>query len=394
MKFNTMTLLFALIACTLANSAQEDFWCGSSVVSVSITSAEGVTKAKLLVPVSLKKSSSHVSLDTKSNIEKFNSGTLIKKSQQGIVFTLDGPVNTAQLGKIYEIDEDSQDQVYIPYAFFTDMIPSATPTHNPTKYTIDLFFKKDFKKKLFNDTELRKVTITFLADKYETLICQCMFEYLVAKIKFNWNLRRLSLDYVRSQLFLHIRNIHANYKAIKTIQGSAVDLKLVETLKIEKKTQTTKCDDAKTTLDITVATNVEVSKKMESLEDPDCERFDNELILVGKNLEEFNASVDPNISAAKARLTLSQDIGKLEIDNKILEQRTIITKMISDAVPFVKDLEPKQTTSFTAKKAEFDAIELVYAKKAVNVEITHLETENTKVANIKTYFEGGFWKTD
>jgi len=104
-------------------------------------------------------------------------------------------------------------------------------------------------------------------------------------------------------------------------------------------------------LDITVATNVEVSKKMESLEDPDCERFDNELILVGKNLEEFNASVDPNISAAKARLTLSKDIGKLEIDNKILEQRTIITKMISDAVPFVKDLEPKQTTSFTAKKA-------------------------------------------
>lgn len=397
MKFITITILFALFACSLSLTADEDKWCGSSVVSVSIISIENgkeaITKAKLTVPVSLEKAVSHISVDAKTKQEIFNSGALIKKSQQGIIFTLDGPVNSVQLGKIYERDEDSENDIYIPYSFITTINSVSTPANEPTSFSIDLFFKKDFKTKLLSDKQIYKVTIRFESDAFKTTICDCMFKYFVAKIRFNWRLRRESLEYIRTQLFRHIRILFANYKALKSIQGNDADIKKVEKLKITKTTQETECSDIKITLDMKLLKSLEMSKKMDALVNPDCEKFDTQIREVTSIYQAKMRTAESDIINKQViEMKMGSEIDIKYANSQVLEQHMHTSSTLQRIASNIDVLESEQRVSYTSNKAQFDAINLQYAAMATDAEIKYLENANTKYDALITYFNGNFWK--
>ena len=402
MKFITITLLFALIAySSLTIIPLEDRWCGSSVVSVAIVTKENgkesITKAKMTVPVNLVKAVSHLSVDAKTDQQNFNSGALIKKTQQGIIFTLDGPADSTQLGRFFEKDEDSENDIYIPYIFFTDAIGSMTPQTNPTNFSIDLYYKKDFKNKVYADNKHIVVTIRFLADNYNTNICQCMFTFFLAKIKYNWRLRNESLKYIRSQLFIHIRSLHANYKAAKTIKGNEADLKKVEILKIQKITQETECSNLKLTLDIEQLQVIEYSKQMDALVDPECEKYDEQINEVNVKLQFEMTNYDKDMkntaeSAAKTQLLFNSiDIHDVEAavneNHKSIEQGFISLKDSKTA------LDEKALGKFTAKENEFNALKLNVGQMTAEAEIQYFEDTSGKIALINNFFAGSTWSS-
>lgn len=399
MKFITITILFALIAYSSLNKIPlEDRWCGSSVVGVAISSTENgkesITKAKLTVPVSLEKSVSHLSVDAKSKQENFNTGSLIKKSQQGIVFTLDGPADSTQLGKIFEKDEDSENDIYIPYIFLTDIIGAVSPQVNPTNFSIDLFFKKDFKTKIYANNQLNKVTIKFLADSHNTHICECMFAYFLAKIKYNWSLRQESLKYIRMQLFMQIRNLNANYKAVKTIKGTQADLTMVETLKKKKIIQETECSNIKLSLDYQERSVIEVSKKMDSLNNPNCEKFDAQISEIRQQLDVAMSSASANVNAAALNLRMSVvELGISNVNAQVNEQRKYTDDLFKAMEDNAKELETVEAAKYNAKRAEFTNLKLEADNLPVDSQIKFFENASTQVGNIKTYFDGSFWKT-
>jgi len=396
MKFITITILFALIACSLAQLSDEDKWCGSSVVSIDIVSTENgkevVTKTNLTVPVSLEKANSNLSIESKGKIDAFQIGNLIKKSHQGIIFTLDGPPNSLQLGKIYEKDEDSETNIYIPYAFITQINSNVSPDINPTSFIIDLFFKKDFKSKVLTEKQIYKVSLRFTHDKYNSNICACMFTYFVAKIRYNWRLRRESLEHIRFQLFLQIKSLHANYKAIKTVQSSTTDLKLVETLKIKKISVESECSNLKLTLDMKERTSIELNMKMEAITDPGCEKFDVQIRDLLFQSEASNNKAKYKIDIASLNMSMNTGRVLTDLTSQVNQQQTFVGNKFKEMEKFVDALEQKERTTYNLNRNEFNNIIWTNLKMKPSDESEYLEKTMIKIEKIKTYFQGNFWK--
>jgi hypothetical protein len=394
MKFITITILFALIACSLAQIPDEDKWCGSSVVSVDIVSTENgkevVTKATLLVPVSLEKPD-NLSIESKGIIDPYKTGTLIKKSQQGIIFTLNGPPDSSQLSKIYEKDEDSETNIYIPYAFITQINSNTSPDINPTNFIIDLYFKKDFQSKVLTDKQIYKVSLRFTADQYRSNICECMFKFFAAKIRFNWRLRRESLEYIRSQLFSQIKSLYANYKAIKTVQASTTDLKLVETLKINMTSQESQCSNLKLTLDMNQNKSIELSTKMDAITDPGCEKFDVQIKDLQIQMDAADAKAKADIASAALNLRLSDSPGLQKATSQVNEQQTFVGNKFKDMEPLLDALDQTVRTTYDVNKNEFTNIKWEVNMEAA-AESKYLETAKVSIQKIITYFDGSFWK--
>lgn len=396
MKFITITILFALIASSLCAIQDEDKWCGSSVVSVEIISSinnqEQITEATITVPTSLEKSSSHINVDSKTKQEAFQSGTIIKKNHQGIVFTLAGLANSLQSGRIFEKDEDSDNDIYIPYSFIYKINKVSTPTQDPNFFSLELFLNKDFKNKILIDKQMYKVSIKFIADKFNTNICECMFNFFFAKINYNWNLRKQSLEYIRSQLFVHIKALYANYKAFKTIQGSKADLSLVEKIKIQKSTQETECSSLKLEYDMNEKSINTMINKMNSLVNPDCEKFEVQIKQLQAQKEMAVSNANNKIADLAIDMRMSDSAGMQEANSQVLEQRNYVDKKFTEMAQYVDALDQPERIKYDENKNKFYSLKFEYKEMAVEAEIKYLEDAKAKVGNVQTYFETGFWK--
>jgi len=398
MKFITITVLFALIACSLSNEPpRQAEWCGSSVVYVSIITKENgkeaSTNAKLVVPVNLKKSATHMVTDSKTKKDVMNTGSLISKTHQGIIFTLNGPADMSQLGKFFEKDEDSDNDIYIPYSFITSIEELAIPVSNPQDFTINLFLRKDFKTKLeLNPTIIEKmVTIKFEKDDKGTPICNCMFEFLVDRIRFNWSLRNESLKYIRLQLFSYIEILYSNYNTLNKIQSNDKYKDSIEVLKRIHISQKKDCSDIKIKFDDEIEEKIEFSRKFNEIIIPDCSGYEIQIF----NLEnKFSVEVEKDeedIESAMDHLRYQRRDYEYAMSS-VLSFHKLASSDIEKALSYTEYLDQSEKVSLNSNVNIFKSIKVEYPPMGTIDEIKYLEEANKKYHDLSKFFTAGFGK--
>jgi len=388
MKFITITILFALIAYSLAlnHNGFEDKWCGSSVVKVQIvTTMKGkhqITDAEITVPVSLPESDSHMRLDQKTNEQRFLTDKIIKKTQQGIIFNLKS-ADEYHKDRFYKQDEDSDNDIFIPYNFIVD-IRKGQQYSSSNNFSIDLFLKKDFKTNIYDGEKTVVVTIQFLADKHNTNICPCMYNFFFQKILFNWNIRRNSLEYIRSQLFLQISTLYSNYKAISSIKDDDESDIRMEYMRKEETKQKTECSKIKIEIDMNLEEFNEIKLKQENTKEPDCDTYKEQLTIIEDTLG-WEVKLLENDLKVQGRFKENDPVTLISAQSEVNRSKTHVINELSNIENNTDVLELERKLKLEAKSTQIRKIDFEIS------EVRKMEEIHTEVSNLKIFFQK-FWE--
>lgn len=392
MKFVAITILIALFAYTLSASNGEydpDKWCGSSIINVSIKTIDSgkelITKAKILVPVNLEKAQLFMQGD--KDKQMFMKGDkLIKKNQEGIIFTVDGPMEKAHLGVIYQRDEDSEKDIYIPYSFIT-LINESIIAGDPTVYQIKLFLGKDFKNNSLKNSY--EVIISFDADEYKTTICECMFKYFIAKLRYNWELRKGSLEYIRAELFKFIRSYYINLKDIEKIAKQGLEhqegMKLLETFKLDYTKIVDKCSSMKIKIDQFLREVNQVDLRIRNFPIIDCTPILREIKVFEEKIKASQKQQTTELS--KLRLNKGADPAN-QIQEVINLDRSQIINSFDDMSKFTEILNETQKKTFTQEQTTWKTETRFVPTKTMtrDIEMTNLNAVKKVVETTESFF--------
>lgn len=236
-KICLVILSLSIISCARDSAFQKN-WCGNSKVDIEISTGieiKVITKASIVVPSTL------TEIGTYQQTSK-----LIKKTEQGLVLTLDGAANPAHLGKIYNYDEDDNTQIFIPYLYISAI--------NRNTGIFNVLMARTFK----GPGEF-KFNIVPVPDAFGTNLCPCQLEMLQDRIKQNLTKRIAVLSSISSRIVTYVNEVVFYTGEIKKwtdLKINQEDLKNLQTSKTNKVAECKAFNDQIKTLNGKVTENV------------------------------------------------------------------------------------------------------------------------------------------
>lgn len=200
-----IVILSLIILNSLVIASSEDVsmafkkdWCGSSKINVELITkgdkAQIVTKASIVIPSSL----------VQIQNAKISSETVkvIPKTDQGLILNLVGPAVTGQIDIIYRYDQDTNADIFIPYAYIENIVQ------------IDNYFSVQMSKTFKSNTQF-----TFLIqptpDEFGTNLCECQLKMFQARLMENYLKRYEILGFLSTKIVAQVNEIRSYEKIIK-----------------------------------------------------------------------------------------------------------------------------------------------------------------------------------
>jgi hypothetical protein len=204
-------------------------WCGNSKIDVEIQTGKDATLvttlASIVVPTSLTLLGDYNTAETK----------LIKKTEQGLILTLDGKAKAQHLGTIYNYDEDDNSQIFIPYLYISSI-----------EYNLDMMnvqMSRTFKGP--NDFTFNVVPVK---DVFGTPLCECQKEMLLERLQQNLIKRISILTVIAKEITKEVNNVDYYNSEITKYENDKPNLDIKKSLLSQEQNKIKECEAIKETI--------------------------------------------------------------------------------------------------------------------------------------------------
>lgn len=223
MKLIVTISLVLLSISTIATRADfEKKWCGNSKIDIEIQTGKDATLvttlASIVVPTSLTLLGDYNSAETK----------LIKKTEQGIILTLDGKAKAQHLGTIYNYDEDDNSQIFIPYLYISSISANAD--------MMNVQMSRTFKGP--NDFTFNVVPVK---DVFGTPLCECQKLMLLERLQQNLIKRISILTVIAKEITKEVNSVDYYNGEIKKYENAKPSMELKKALVIQEQNKLKEC---------------------------------------------------------------------------------------------------------------------------------------------------------
>jgi hypothetical protein len=171
-----------------------------------------------------------------------------------LILTLNGPAIVGQIDVIYKYDQDTNSEIYIPYAYIEN---------------IDMIDKgfSFLMSKTFKTNQQFAFTIRPIPDAFGTNLCECQIKMFRERLMENYRKRTQILKYIVTQIVDQINAIKSIAKNIKRLENITIDKTKINTLRKRSTEQDQQCKTY--TNSINTLNNKQIAKQKEFQEAKD-----------------------------------------------------------------------------------------------------------------------------
>jgi hypothetical protein len=259
-----------------------------------------------------------------------------------LILSLNGPAITGQIDTIYKYDQDTNSDIFIPYAYIQkiDMINKG--------FSILM-------SKTFSSNKQLAFTIVPTPDAFGTNLCECQLQMFKERLMENYLKRTEILGFIVTQIVSQINEIKSIVKNIKTLESKTIDKKKINILNLQSKQKNIECTnyeniikaekDKKAAKDIEFSENI--AKDAKALEDKD---FWEKII----NRQNNQIQTDNNVKIDESINTINDWIFKLGETLRNPPSRK--EKFVAAQLEFKTNSEKMKIVATKPVKAEIDTL--------------------------------------